>query len=53
MYDISDILSRLTVICLAVYFTIIHNFEWWAILVQIVGYFVLISTVMGIRNELM
>ena len=52
MYDISDILSRLTVISLAIYFTIMRNFEWWAILVQIVGYLVLISTVIGIWDVL-
>ena len=46
MYTISDILSRLTVIGLGVYFVVVHNFAWWAIMVITVGAVVLLSTIL-------
>ena len=46
MYNISDILSRLTVIGLGIYFVVVHNFAWWAIMTITVGAVVLLSTIM-------
>ena len=48
MYNISDILSRLTVIGLGVYFVVVHNFAWWAIMVITVGAVVLLSTIIDL-----
>jgi len=38
---LSSILSRITIIGLAIYFTVIHVSSWWEILLQVVGYSVL------------
>ena len=48
MYTISDILSKLTVIGLGVYFVVVHNFAWWAIMVITVGAVVLLSTIIDL-----
>jgi len=45
MYNISDILSRLTVVALGIYFIVVHNFAWWAIMTITVGAVVLLSTI--------
>ena len=46
MYNISDILSRLTVVGLGIYFVVVHNFVWWAIMTTTVGTVVLLSTIL-------
>ena len=48
MYNISDILSRLTVVGLGIYFVVVHNFVWWAIMTITVGAVVLLSTIIDL-----
>ena len=45
MYTISDILSRLTVVGLAVYFIVVHTFSWWSITTITIGAVVIASTI--------
>jgi hypothetical protein len=46
MYNTSNILSRMTVIGLSIYFVVVHNFVWWAIATIAVGTIVLLSTIL-------
>jgi hypothetical protein len=46
MYNTSDILSRMTVVGLSIYFVVVHNFAWWAIATIVVGAIVLLSTIL-------
>ena len=48
MYSISDILSRLTVVALGIYFIVVHNFAWWAIMTITIGAVVIISTIVDL-----
>jgi hypothetical protein len=46
MYSINDILSKMTVIGLSIYFIVVHNYTWWAIATIAVGTIVLLSIIL-------